>query len=671
MDDPDFDLDASNSSGRFVRRLLENSVENEFEESSNPFNLELDLSPESAEPVELEGNSTASQDVSLGASAKCKPSPQSSSAWFDSSLNISHAFNSLEPIGVQHFWENGFWANVFTEDGPVQSNLPKGLKRPVIPADIVGHVDDESEAQPALSKLMRTDSSCHFSEVVRSGLQLSWKDEREAQWETAIRRWHALVLTWVTDSPVVQSVRGGANFREQSQVLVDVFFNKAPSTLLKRCYGLTKICSFLKNNGLSFPCSESDFYNFMCHERTNGAPSSRLKSCLESLVFCRHMLGITELDSAINSRRCLGTTYRSVHDKIQQASPLTVAHLKYLHERLESDKDLWNKVFIGTALFCCYGRSRWSDAQHCERLIPDRDEAGKLVYVEGETAVHKTCRALQMRFVFLPLVAPCIGITGSNWAEVWLDCRKQLDIESLSEWPLMPSPDSSGAATVRPLSTEEAGKWLRMILTDGAFDISAYKFTSHTFKCTFLSYCAKRGISLEDRRILGYHAEGSRVPLRYSRDSASRPLAVLENLILEIYHDKFRPDCTRSGRLVDDSGVASSVVKVEDGFEVINLDESSDEESGHVTTSSDESESDTRVPFKEPRLFWNKHVAPDGTCLWQHKKLKTLHLANIGYKKVFICNRPINDNYIQCSEFHRYDTPKCKCCFNSFKKPES
>ncbi|MCV6577231.1 MAG: hypothetical protein OIF58_16025, partial [Cohaesibacter sp.] len=115
MDDSDVNLDASNSSGRFIRRLLEDRVEIDFEESSNPLNLELDLSPESAEPVELEGDSITDQVVSLGASAKSKPSPQNSSARFDSSLNITHAFNSLEPVSVQHFWENGFWANVFTD----------------------------------------------------------------------------------------------------------------------------------------------------------------------------------------------------------------------------------------------------------------------------------------------------------------------------------------------------------------------------------------------------------------------------------------------------------------------------------------------------------------------------------------------------------------------------
>ena len=92
---------------------------------------DLDLSPSILEDAELEqasrvdsdrgqleGDDAKSQASKLGASAKSKPSPQPSSVQFDSNINVSHAFNSLEPIRVQHFWENGFWANVFTDEGP-------------------------------------------------------------------------------------------------------------------------------------------------------------------------------------------------------------------------------------------------------------------------------------------------------------------------------------------------------------------------------------------------------------------------------------------------------------------------------------------------------------------------------------------------------------------------
>ena len=378
------------------------------------------------------------------------------------------------------------------------------------------------------------------------------------------------------------------------------------------------------------------------------------------MVFCRHVLGIAELDECINSRRCLGVTARSIHDKVRQASPLKVVHLQYLHKRLHSDPDVWNRVFIGMVRFCTYGRSRWSDAQRGERLIADRDDSNTLIYIEVETGVRETARAMHMKFVFLPLVAPSIGIDNTNWGEAWL---LELCVEPLKDYPLMPAPDASGVATVRPVSTEEAGRWLRMLLKDGAFELDSLKISSHTMKCTFLSYLSKRGVSLEDRRILGYHTDGNKVPSTYSRDAASRPLAILESLILEIYHDRFRPDSTRTGRLVSGPNKALGIIKVEDDFDVIADSPDAEGSEAHVTT--DSSESEDEVPPKDPKLYWNKHETPEGTELWHHTKLKTLHWTYTGNKVVFICNRRINDIFVRCTPYQRYDTPRCKCCFNS------
>ena len=169
---------------------------------------------------------------------------------------------------------------------------------------------------------------------------------------------------------------------------------------------------------------------------------------------------------------------------------------------------------------------------------------------------------------------------------------------------------------------------------------------------------------MEDRRILGYHTDGNKVPLTYSRDAASRPLAILENLISEIYHDKFRPDSTRSGRLVSCPDKDLGTIKIEDDFVVVADSPDAEESEGHITT--DSSESEGEVPAKDPKLYWNKREAPEGTELWHHTKLKTLHLTYSGDKVVFICNRSINGNYERCTPYQRYDdTPRCQGCLNS------
>ncbi len=233
------------------------------------------------------GARDTSASVLLGAMAKAKPLSTASSSGqidtsssgnFNSDIVLGHALNSLEAERVELFWEKGFWSNVFTDGDPVDSMFPKGLKIPwsFFQPAADGSVDDPGDI---VREPKFVSGGCHYSSVISSSLQFSWRDEREAKWETAIRRWHTLIMSWSSDAVLIQTVLKGETFREQSQVLVDVFYNKAPSTLLKRCPGVNRITCVLMKLGISFPCSESDFYDFMCRQRAEGAPASRMKSC--------------------------------------------------------------------------------------------------------------------------------------------------------------------------------------------------------------------------------------------------------------------------------------------------------------------------------------------------------------------------------------------------------
>ena len=77
------------------------------------------------------------------------------------------------------------------------------------------------------------------------------------------------------------------------------------------------------------------------------------------------------------------------------------------------------------------------------------------------------------------------------------------------------------------------------------------RVSSHSLKCTMLSYAAKRGISVPDRLMLGYHSSNMHMAMVYSRDGAAASLLLLERLIDEIVKGTFKPDSTRSGRIVE------------------------------------------------------------------------------------------------------------------------
>ena len=605
---------------------------------------------------------------------------------------VDSAWTSLSAKPLQHFWENDFWHNMFADEVHPLDMLSSGFKRPLpIPVE---EEDAVLETVSATKPKVLKQASSDFMSCVKDVIPQNWKEERESLQQIAIYRWHSLLMSWHDSVDIVKALQHRTSQKEQFQIIVDIFYNKAPSTLMKRVRSLSRVTNYCLDRGISFPCTENQMYDFLCAERESGAAPSRMKSVLEACVFSRHILGVIEMDAIINSRRCSGTTASDVHRVIKQSTPLTVDQLKLLHQVLSSDEEPWNRAFAGMCLFCIYARSRWNDAQHSQQLLEDRDQEGTLAFLEAHTAVHKTARALQLRHVFLPLVSPAIGVTSDIWAEQWLESRKLLDIEDLKEFPLMPSPSSSGEATVRALSTAEAGSWLRMLLKNPQVADPSLKLTSHSLKSTCLSFLAKRGIGFEDRLALGYHTSSIRMALTYSRDGASRPLAVLCSMLHEIRHGVYKPDVTRSGRLdkevpLDSSNLFSGELNQGAGAKVgqsVKIDLTEEPESnvleerpessdhpesseivhdlGHVTTeSSSSSEAETVV---KPKVYAMPILIPEGTEGWQHSKLRTLHLAWYGYNRALLCGRVVGKFHkkVEATRFP-FDTPRCRQCFHS------
>ena len=584
---------------------------------------------------------------------------------FEPQRTFETAWHSIGGDAVKQFWEEGFWADLFNPlADPLSSLESRGLKRSFEEASDLPVEDVVEQVRVPEPKTLHS-----FMSVIKHGAIRSWEEQNSALWQRAIRRWHALIESWSGSSPVVYEIQSRDSFKEQAQILVDIFFNKSASTLLKRCNSLARLTTFLRNAELTFPCDESQLYMFLCNERDQGAPASRLTSLMQAVTFCRHVLGVEELDYCTKSKRCHGAAQGGVSHPLKQAPPLRVEHLKIIHSVLMDDPELWNKAMAGMLLFCCYARARWDDAQHSESLFADYDDLDVLQFVEASTRVHKTAKAIHLRNIALPLVAPSFGISSDNWGRLWLKAREDLGIDNLEVFPLMPAPGKDGSATCRPVSTDEAGKWLNFLLQRRLDALMDVRYTSHSLKATCLSYCAKRGMSFEDRLALGYHAEPLKMALTYSRDGAARPLSLLVKLLGEIRDGLFLPDSTRSGRLV---GRAEPFASLPDhqlkeampDWNIVHIkDESSDEE-GHCTTCSSSSSSDECVV--EPVSYRPKpFVLPEDTVLWKHKKLKTCHLMFKEHTKFFVCSRPCTEMYEEATPDQRFDVSKCRQCFKS------
>ena len=307
-------------------------------------------------------------------------------------------------------------------------------------------------------------------------------------------------------------------------------------------------------------------------------------------------------------------------------------------------------------------------------------------YISCKVSTHKTMHASAFRFRFLELCAPAIGVVDSDWIGSWLDARATIGIQD--EHPPMPAPSVEGKPTVRPLGTDECGSWLRLLLQmNPVASKNEVRITSHSCKCTILSYAAKRGLPHDERLVLGHHAHQGRMADVYARDAEARPMRMMEELLSEIRGKRFFPDESRAGRLVDvnfkDSAefpvlvsqpeaLSGEPVQVKEqsgeaGWECISVASSaserqaSDEQSEHVTTdsSSDESEQSSEPPA--PARLFHPPTPPDGCYFLQHSKSKTLHIIPNHRNRILECGRQVTDAYTRDFQT-RWDSSVCSHC---------
>lgn len=506
--------------------------------------------------------------------------------------------------------------------------------------------------------------------------QVPWQDQREADLQRGIKLWIAVTSRWSDGNSLAQKLGEMRNEGEVFTMFAHVFSGRAPVTVRKRGAAVLKICDYLEQNVLEpFPMKEITFYRFLCHEESSGAPASRMKGFIQAIAFCRHVLDMAELQCILDSKRCSGVALESCPKERKQASPLTVLELNKLHEVIDTSEDLWDSVFAGAALLCCYCRGRWGDLMRSESAFVDYDTKGKPAYFETRTGRHKTMSSQMHRHQFLPMVAPVKGVHGTDWVTPWLQKRRELGASFPPVGLVMPAPDREGGVSQRPLESGECGKWLRRLLgLDGlAPEDPGRRVSSHSLKCTMLSFAAKRGLSVPDRLMLGYHASQMHMAMVYSRDGAAASLLLLERLIDEIARGKFKPDSTRSGRVIDspvnEPGPQRANVKVElvCSSEEEQCDDLHESDTSDSTSDSGSSSGDIPENHALNKVFAPPKPPEDYQC-WQHSKLKTIHLTEPGYVRVFVCGRPVGSFHKRITQDPRFDSPVCWACFNKASK---
>ena len=105
--------------------------------------------------------------------------------------------------------------------------MTRGIKRPMPVPDVTtscSSVTTDVERRVASNQTVEVKN---FLQHIKNVPERTWREEREAQWEVAIRGWIALMETWNADSiPLAAAVQNKAHFQDKAQILVDIFTTK-------------------------------------------------------------------------------------------------------------------------------------------------------------------------------------------------------------------------------------------------------------------------------------------------------------------------------------------------------------------------------------------------------------------------------------------------------------
>ena len=248
-------------------------------------------------------------------------------------------------------------------------------------------------------------------------------------------------------------------------------------------------------------------------------------------------------------------------------------------------------------------------------------------YMEFTTFSHKTAAQVARHGLPLPLVAPIWGLEKPCCAPEWNKIAKKVGriFDNTFKGPILPAPDKFGNWGSRSVTAAEASKWLLELLRPNGSNLD--EVTSHSLKCTVLSWLAKAGAEPHHRLVLGHHSTQRGSLETYSRDMLSAPLRAMEDVLRKIRMGALHPDLTRSGHIQEPTKMDCARDEQKDPGEP---QSSSSDSSDSSSSDSDSTESEHDLTRKwhavggsDPNVC--KSTWGSGT-MYQHVQSKIVHL---------------------------------------------
>ena len=481
--------------------------------------------------------------------------------------------SSMSDVELKMPWETGIMKQLFDSDD--DSIFPKVV--PAVPPDYLMPVAtsgaEPSEplgmsGRPAAESLVHADVSMPlYSFAIKVVPDRDMFLEEAALWEKAIHKWlqvfdilgfpgmlgHALL------SEQVDAARGS-----QSVVLRDALGVKTPRTALKRAQTLLRYFSWLQSNGQDWdPWNRLMCLQYMGQTGTQVQAASKGITLLEALRFSKYVMDLPIPEALLSDPQLRGRAQRLMiaKDTYHPARPLKASELALLEKAMDSGMDTRDVYLLGAVIFAVLSRSRWSDLRYVDQFWVERAEFNgePFGFVEARTKFHKTATSLAKKLRYMPLVAPLQGVTEVDWSKIWLESMLELNVDINYEpfGAICRAPSQGGGLCARSCTSEEIGAFINKLLKTG----SDNSISSHSFKHTTLVWCSAYGLDEPSRTLLGHHElQGSKSMAVYSRDMLTRPLQLYCSMLSNIRKDHFRPDESRTSRMLDLMKISENVV---------------------------------------------------------------------------------------------------------------
>ena len=478
-------------------------------------------------------------------------------AWFEARMS------TIGDAAMKMPWETGIMKQIFDSDD--DSVFPTVV--PPVPAEYFamppGTVDEQtgqgSAADlPTAQSLVRDDIALPFySFAVKVLPDRDVFAEDTVLWDKALQKW--LQVFEVLGFPgtlgfslLADQAHGAAG--AQSDALRDALGIKSPRTAIKRAQTLLRYFAWIQTQSAEWePWDRSWCLKYLGSVGSHGVPASKGTTLLEALRFSKYVLGVPIPEGLIADPQLRGRAQRLMASKAiyKPARPLKAKELAALEKAMVSDLDVRDIYMLGAIIFAVLSRSRWSDLRFVDQFWVERVEFnGQLFgFVEARTKFHKTATSLAKKQRHMPLVAPLLGVTDVDWSKHWLSAMElNIDVDHEPFGAICRAPAHDGSLCRRSCTTEEIGNFANKFLKTGGESA----ISSHSFKHTTLAWCSAYGLDEPSRTLLGHHElQGAKAMAVYSRDMLTRPLQLYCSMLANIRQDHFRPDESRTSRMVD------------------------------------------------------------------------------------------------------------------------